>query len=112
MSEQSDLAQQELLKIANMEYRSHTVDIAIKFYKQNPREFAQPPDEEVICIKCPRALWHANLAQSDNASTMHCFCEVMHTYTWSSDAPTRLILCDGPVKAAVEVQAQLAKINQ
>ena len=114
MNKYNEDAQKELLSIANMEYRSPTIDVAIKFYKQNKGQgdFAVPPDEEVICIRCPRGLWMADLGNEQETSVIRCFCEVMHSYTWASDSPSRLYLCDGPVKAAREAQIQLDKINQ
>lgn len=46
--------------------------------------------DEVACATCPHALWF-----SPTVTDTRCFCQIMHSLTWTSKSPYRIELCDG-----------------
>ncbi len=63
-------------------------------------ESARRPNPPTACQACPGAVWFLS------KTSLNCFCRVMHVQTWSSDAPTPLMGCDGQVLAKQEQEAR------
>ncbi len=109
-NEVSTSSQDELLlqTVSQLQYISPIIVLAEQLYKRNPNDknIAKPPHESVICRKCPYSTWIG-----DNGG-LKAYCGVTYAMVWTTAEPSSITLCDGPIKAAREAEAELERQNQ
>lgn len=90
--------------VGNLPYISRTILVAQKLHQQDPKTYPVPPEENLICRRCPRALWRLEL--NTKPGELKNFCETSHEIVWTSDLPNNMPLCDGPIKEEMADEAR------
>jgi hypothetical protein len=55
------------------------------------------PPKEVVCQRCPGALWFTTLSQ------LKCFCKEMRVFTWTAYESRPITRCAGQIKALAQL---------
>lgn len=80
-------------------YISPVITLLKKFQGKSLADGVEPirlPDENFICQKCPKAMWHAS------ADNLKCYCKVMMTMQWTTADRSEDIFCDEQQEAERE----------